>query len=96
MFSGTGDYAKTQKEKLEQQLLPYFPDIEITVEAYPEEQYYDPTEFVQQPVAQIPDLDKSQRILPYILNFERNIPYSLEKQSAYLNSHESLHGIVQP
>ena len=40
MVSGTGDYAKTQKEKLEQQLLPYFPDIEITVEAYPEEQYY--------------------------------------------------------
>ena len=39
MVSGTGDYAKTQKEKLEQQLLPYFPDIEITVEAYPEEQY---------------------------------------------------------
>ena len=37
MVSGTGDYAKTQKEKLEQQLLPYFPDIEITVEAYPEE-----------------------------------------------------------
>ena len=60
------------------------------------ELYCDPMEFVQQPVAQIPDLDKSQRILPYILNFERNIPYSLEKQSAYLNSHESLHGIVQP
>lgn len=57
---------------------------------------YSADEFVQQPVAQIPDLDKSQRILPYILNFERNIPYSLKKQSAYLNSHESLHGIVQP
>ena len=42
---------------------------------------YPDREFVQTLSAQIPDLDKSQRILPYILNFERNIPYSLDKQS---------------
>lgn len=42
---------------------------------------YSADEFVQQPVAQIPDLNKSQRILPYTSNYEQSIPYSLEKQS---------------
>lgn len=40
MVSGTGNYAQTQKQSLEEQLLDDFPDIEIAVEAYPEEQYY--------------------------------------------------------
>ena len=47
------------------------------------ELYCDPMEFVQQPVAQIPDLDKSQQILPYILDYEQNIPYFLEKQLSF-------------
>ena len=37
----------------------------------PEELYCDPTEFVQQPVAQILGLDKSLRILPYTSNCEQ-------------------------
>lgn len=40
MCSGTGNYAQLRKETLEAELLEDFPDIEITVEAYPEEQYY--------------------------------------------------------
>lgn len=40
MVSGTGDYAQRYKESLEEKLLDDFPDIEITVEAYPDEQYY--------------------------------------------------------
>ena len=42
---------------------------------------YSADEFVQQPVAQILGLNKSQRILPYTSNYEQSIPYSLEKQS---------------
>ena len=42
---------------------------------------YSADEFVQQPVAQIPDPDKSQQILPCILDYEQNIPYSLGRQS---------------
>ena len=41
-------------------------------------------EFVQQPVAQILGLNKSQRILLYILNYERNSPYFREKLFEYL------------
>lgn len=41
MANGTGDYAQQYKESLEEKLLEEFPDIEIVVEAYPEEQYYD-------------------------------------------------------
>lgn len=40
MASGTGNYADVRKQSLEAQLLEDFPDIEIVVEAYPEEQYY--------------------------------------------------------
>lgn len=40
MCSGTGNYAQLRKETLEAELLEDFPDIEIEVEAYPEEQYY--------------------------------------------------------
>lgn len=40
MASGTGNYADVRKQSLEAQLLDDFPDIEIIVEAYPEEQYY--------------------------------------------------------
>ena len=40
MCSGTGNYAQLRKETLEAELLEDFPNIEITVEAYPEEQYY--------------------------------------------------------
>ena len=40
MVSGTGNYAEIRKQSLEAQLLEDFPDIEIVVEAYPEEQYY--------------------------------------------------------
>lgn len=40
MESGTGNYADVRKQSLEAQLLDDFPDIEIIVEAYPEEQYY--------------------------------------------------------
>ena len=51
---------------------------------YPEELYYDPMEFVQQPVAQILGLDKSLRILPYTSNYEQNILCFLDKQFEYL------------
>lgn len=40
LVSGTGDYAEKRKKDLEEALLEKFPDIEICVEAYPEEQYY--------------------------------------------------------
>lgn len=40
MSSGTGNYAKERKKDLEEKLLEEFPDIEICVEAYPDEQYY--------------------------------------------------------
>lgn len=40
MISGTGNYAIQRKAELEELLLPAFPDLQITVEAYPEEQYY--------------------------------------------------------
>lgn len=38
--NGTGNYGETRKKALEEQLLEEFPDIEIVVENYPEEQYY--------------------------------------------------------
>lgn len=40
MVTGTGDYAQRRKEELEETLLDDFPDIEIHVEAYPDEEYY--------------------------------------------------------
>lgn len=40
MVSGTGDYARQFKESLEKQLQDDFPNVEFTVEAYPDEQYY--------------------------------------------------------
>lgn len=40
LISGTGDYGEKREKELEEILLEDFPDIEICVEAYPEEQYY--------------------------------------------------------
>lgn len=40
MITGTGDSAAQYKKSLEEQLLADFPNLEITVEAYPDEQYY--------------------------------------------------------
>ena len=45
---------------------------------------YSADEFVQQPVAQILGLNKSQRILPYTSNYEQNNLCFLEKRSEYL------------
>lgn len=40
METGTGNYVQERKEELEEKLLEDFPNIEIRVEAYPDEQYY--------------------------------------------------------
>lgn len=40
MATGTGNYGKEREEELENILLEEFPNIEIHVEAYPDEQYY--------------------------------------------------------
>lgn len=40
MGSGTGNYAENRKKELEGVLLEDFPNIEIIMETYPEEQYY--------------------------------------------------------
>lgn len=40
MMTGTGDGAEVWKKELEELLLEDFPNIEINVEAYPDEQYY--------------------------------------------------------
>lgn len=40
MTTGTGNYAEERKKTLEEELLDDFPNIEIKVEAYPDEQYY--------------------------------------------------------